>query len=71
MNVKAQLKSYEKLDFSVTLTAPVEDWRAARKQLEKIKDNGWMAWPLSGFVDCIDKMLADLDKTHCDILIKD
>lgn len=69
MQVKAQLKSYEKVAFSLTLTAPVEDWRAAMKQLEeKVKENGHVAWPLSGLYASIEKMLGDLDKTHWDVL---
>lgn len=64
MHVKAQLQSYEKLAFSITLTAPVEDWRGARKQLERMRTSGYIEWPLSKLVDAIDKMLLDLDKTH-------
>ena len=70
MIVKAQLKSYEEVKFSITLTAPVTDWRAVMKQLANLKDHGWTAWPLSGFVGCIEKMLSDLDKTHTDVLLK-
>lgn len=71
MHIKAALHSYEKLAFSVTTTAPVEDWRAVLRQLEKLKEGGYYAWPLSGFIGCIQKMLQDLDKTHADVLIKD
>ena len=71
MQVKAQLKSYESVEFSITLTAPVEDWRAALRQCEGLKNGGWTAWPLSGFVGGIEKMLANLDKTHADVLDKD
>ena len=71
MNVKAKLNSYESVEFSITLTAPVEDWRAALKQLEKLKQYGYYTWPMGGFVDCIQKMLNDLDKTHFDVLIRD
>lgn len=71
MQVKAKLTTYEKVDFSINLTAPVSDWRAARKQLDGLKDNGWVAWPLSGFVGAIDKMLEDLDKTHHGVLLKE
>lgn len=67
MNVKAQLSSYEGLDFSITLTAPVGDWRAALKQAQRLKDGPWIAWPLSGFIHSIESMLDDLDKTHSDV----
>lgn len=70
MHVKAKLNSYEKLAFSVTLTAPVEDWRAAMKQLEESTRSG-VAWPLSGLATCINQMLSDLDKTHADVLIRE
>ena len=71
MNIKAQLTSYENVPFTITLTAPVEDWRAAMKQLTKLKEHGYYTWPLSGFVSSIDKMLSDLDKTHFDVLVKE
>ena len=71
MNVKAQLKSYEALEFSLTLTAPVEDWRSALKQLTKLKEHGYFPWPLGGFVDSIEKMLIALDKTHFDTLARE
>ena len=69
MYVKAQLEQYEKIVFSITLRAPVEDWRAALRQLVALRRDGNIAWPLGGFVDCIERMLADLDKTHADVLI--
>lgn len=69
MDTKAKLQSYEGVKFSITTTAPVEDWRAASKQLARLKESGWVAWPLSGFIGCIDKMLSDLDKTHFDVLV--
>lgn len=71
MKIQAQLDSYEKVPFAITVSAPVEDWRAALKQLEKLKESGCVAWPLSGFVDCIEKMLSDLDKTHWDVMVKE
>jgi hypothetical protein len=70
MHVKAELNSYEKLPFTITLTAPVEDWRSALKQLEILKNaSGYVGYPLSGLSDCVRKMLEDLDKTHADVLI--
>lgn len=71
MHTRAKLSSYEKLTFSITTMAPVEDWRAALKQLEGIKSGGYYGWPLSGFVGCIQKMLEDLDKTHADAVLKE
>lgn len=70
MDTKAKLQSYEAVKFSITITAPVEDWRSALKQLGKLKEGAWVAWPLCGFVGCIDKMLSDLDRTHADVLVK-
>jgi hypothetical protein len=72
MDVRAKLSSYEKQDFSITLRAPVEDWRAALRQLDIIKahGSGWVAWPLGGFVSAIEKMVSDLDRTHFDVLEK-
>ena len=70
MQVKAQLKSYEALDLQITLTAPVEDWRAAAKQLQLLTRDGHIAWPLSGLTSCIDQMLLNLDKTHFDVLTR-
>lgn len=67
MEAKAQLQSYEQVEFSIKLTAPVTDWRAMMKQIEKMKGDSFMyGWPLSSLVGCIDKMLRDLDKTHAD-----
>lgn len=71
MQVKAELSSYEAVQFSITTTANVEEWRAAVKQIDalhKSADILYVRWPLSGFVACIKKMLADLDKTHADVL---
>ena len=73
MQVKAQLKSYEDLEFSITLVAPVCDWRVLRKNLEQIRSANYAAfpWPVSGFVACIDQMLSELDKAHADVLVKE
>lgn len=71
METKASLQSYEQLQFSVITTAPVSDWRALLKQLEKMREaTGSVtgsfnyAWPLSGFVSNVEKVLNDLAKTH-------
>jgi hypothetical protein len=69
MHVKAMLKDYEKLAFSVAISAPVEEWRAMVRQAETLSGGSSIDWPLSGFVACVRKMLADLDKTHTDVLI--
>jgi hypothetical protein len=54
MNVKAQLKSYEDVEFSVNMTAPVEDWRALLRELEKMKGDAlYYAWPVGGVVGCV------------------
>lgn len=75
MHTKAALMNYEKLAFSITTTAPVEDWREMLKQVKELNEISGQsyscAWPLSGIVGCIRKMLEDLDKTHADVLIKD
>jgi hypothetical protein len=72
MNVKGQLKSYEELEFSITLTAPVNDWRVLLKQLERIKqETGYYAWPVGGFVGAVSSMLSDLDKTHSGVVRKE
>jgi len=80
MKVKAGLKSYEELDFSITIDASVSDWRALLALLEKMnKTSGnhthvWpssgsmYAWPLGGIVDSVRKMLENLDKTHEDVI---
>lgn len=71
MHVKAQLKSYEKLNFSLAISAPVEDWRAFLKQLEKMKGDAlYYAWPVGGVVGCVQSMLDNLDKTHADAVLK-
>lgn len=70
MDVRAKLSSYEKQDFTITLRAPVSDWRAMLKQMESVKQHGWVAWPMGGLVDAITKMIDDLDKTHFDVLEK-
>lgn len=69
MKTRAALSSYEQVEFSITTTAPVSDWRAALKQFEKMTGDGWVGWPLSGFTACIRKMLEDLDKTHADAVL--
>lgn len=72
MDVKARLGNYDKIQFSITLTAPVEDWRAMLRQLESLKSTaGYYAWPAGGFIECVQKMLADLDKTHAAVLIRE
>lgn len=71
MHTKAQLKSYEDLEFAITITAPVEDWRAMLKRLEGLKDGGSYAWPVGGFVGCIRSMVENLDKTHADSIRKE
>ena len=71
MQVKAQLKSYEKLQFSLTIGAPVEDWRALLKELEKMKGEAlYYPWPVGGIVGCVRSMLDNLDKTHADAVLK-
>ncbi len=72
MHAKASLSSYEKVSFSITLSASVEDWRAALKQLQGLKGScGYISWPLSGFDDAIRKVLGDLDKTHVALLTQE
>ena len=71
MQTKAQLQSYENLEFEITLTAPVDDWRAMLKRLEGLKEGGGYVWPVSGFVGCIRSMLDNLDKTHADVVRKE
>jgi hypothetical protein len=72
MQVKAKLQSYEALELTITLTAPVEDWRAMLRQFDKLRVSSpysAVAWPASGFVSCIEQMLTDLDQTHADVLV--
>lgn len=65
MDAKATLQSYEQVEFSITMTAPVTDWRAMLSQIQKLNGNNYScAWPLSGFKAAISKMLDNLDKTH-------
>lgn len=72
MQVKAQLKSYEELDFALTITAPVSDWRALLRQLEKMKGDSYSyAWPVGGVVGSVRSMLDNLDKTHADAVLKE
>jgi hypothetical protein len=72
MQVKAQLQSYENLDFSLKITAPVEDWRELLRQLEKMKgDAVYYAWPVGGIVGSVRSMLDNLDKTHADAVLKE
>jgi hypothetical protein len=71
MHVKAQLKSYEKLPFSITISAPVEDWRALLRELERMKgDAVYYVWPVGGIVGSVRSMLDNLDKTHSDAVLK-
>lgn len=70
MQVKAKLTRYEDLEFSITLTAPVKDWREALTQVEKLIAYGHIAWPLGGFASCIREMLNGLDRTHADVLVR-
>ncbi len=71
MDVRAELQSYEQVKFSITLSAPVEDWRAMLKRLEGLKDGYHYAWPVGGFVGCIQSVLDNLDKTHVDVVRKE
>lgn len=72
MNVKAQLKSYEKLPFSLNITAPVEEWRSLLRELEKMKgDSLYYAWPVGGIFGSVRSMLDNLDKTHADTVLKE
>ena len=71
MKAKAQLTGYEGIEFSITLTAPVEDWRAVLRQLDKTTEGGWIAWPLSGFANAVRETLKNLDKTHYAAIEKD
>lgn len=72
MNVKASLQSYEEVEFSITMTAPVEDWRALVRQIEKLNGSSRLcAWPLSGVLNCIQSTLSDLDRTHAGSVAKD
>lgn len=65
MQAKAKLNNYEELEFAITLTATVNDWRVMLRQLKKMNENGhYFAWPLSSLTGAIDKTLAELDKTH-------
>ena len=68
MQAKAKLSSYEDVEFSITLTAPVTDWRAMNRQLEKLQTDAggspFFAWPLSSLVSSIKETLAKLDRTH-------
>lgn len=65
MKAKAQLKSYEELEFAITLTGTVSDWRALKRQLDKLNDKAlFYAWPLSGLTSAVDSVLVQLDKTH-------
>ena len=71
MQVKAQLKSYEDLEFSLAISAPVGDWRALLRQLEKMKGDSFSyGWPVGGIVGCVRSMLDNLDKTHTDAVLK-
>lgn len=70
MNTKAHLNSYEDIEFSITINAPVKEWRDISKQLEELKRPHHIGWPLNRFADCINKMLYNLDKTHTDVLNK-
>jgi hypothetical protein len=72
MQTKARLSSYEEVEFSITLTAPVSDWRTMLKKLEDLnRPNVHYAWPVGGLVGCIRSMLDNLDKTHADAVRKE
>ena len=72
MKSKAKLASYEDLEFSITLTAPVADWRNMLKKLEPLQSSaGYYQWPVGGLVGCIGSMLSNLDKTHADAVVKE
>jgi hypothetical protein len=74
MRVKSSLSSYENVEFTITLTAPVEDWRALLRLVEKLNTaagNYTYAWPLGGLIGAVRSMLENLDKTHADAICKD
>jgi len=64
MYSRAKLSSYEKLEFTISTTAPVSDWRALLEQLRSLLGDGCYAWPAIGFVSTVEDILANLDKTH-------
>lgn len=68
MDAKGKLQSYELVEFSITLTAPVTDWRAMSRQIKDLSSKAtgspWLCWPLSNLDASIERMLSDLDKTH-------
>jgi len=71
MRVKAELDSYENVNFIITINAKVSDWRSTIEQIDelcKAARRDGVDWPLSALHACIHRMLFDLDKTHADVL---
>jgi hypothetical protein len=64
MRVRAKLASDSSRDFTVTITATVEDFQALLQQLEELRKNTYIGWPASGLYDCVHKVLTDLERTY-------
>ena len=70
MFATAKLQSYEKLQLSITMRAPVGDWRVMLKQLQELPGgkSEMISWPASGLASAIAQLWADLDKTYVKIV---
>lgn len=65
MKTKAALQPNEELEFSITVTATVADWKSLLRQFEKMNEKSiWYAWPLSTFVDQINQVMVRLNKVY-------
>ena len=51
----------EKVNFTVTLTMPLEEWQSVAKQFKK-NDSGYVTWPASEFVSLVCDMEASAMK---------
>ena len=61
MRAVSELSSYEEVEFSITITAKVKDWRRMLDVLCKLNPIGW---PLVVLRETLEKSLQRLDKTH-------
>lgn len=70
MKTKAALQPNNDLEFTISITAPVGDWKALQRQIEKLNANSaWHGWPLSTIVAQINNVMDRLDKVyHADVV---
>ena len=58
MKAKFEATNADEMEFSMTITMKLEEWKCLKKQLKP----GWPAWELSGV---IFDMVCQAEKTFC------